>query len=133
MKQRKWRVFQTIKCIMVEKNERIYYTEMMSDIEMLKKLLGKNLPLFNALGDATRQRLLALMMGNHPLSVKELAVAMRMSRPTISHHLMVLREAKVVVEHKEGRRIYYKPQLGEYYYTVKELIDLVDRLTKEEC
>lgn len=45
---------------------------------------------------------------------------------------MVLREAKVAIEHKEGRRTYYKPQLGEYYHTVKELIDLVDRLTKEE-
>jgi ArsR family transcriptional regulator, arsenate/arsenite/antimonite-responsive transcriptional repressor len=118
---------------MVEKSERILYTEMMNDLDTVKKLLSKNLPLFNALGDATRQQLLALMMGNHPLSVQELADAMKMSRPTISHHLMVLREAKVVVEHKEGRRIYYKPQLGEYYYTVKDLIDLVDRLTKEDC
>lgn len=105
----------------------------MNDLERVKKLLSQNLPLFNALGDATRQRLLALMMGNHPLSVKELAAAMHMSRPTISHHLMVLRAAKVVVEHKEGRRIYYKPQLGEYYHTVKELIDLIDTITKEEC
>ena len=106
----------------------------MSNIETVKKLLIINLPLFNALGDVTRQQLLTLMMGNHPLSVKELAVAMKMSRPTISHHLLVLREAKVVAEHKEGRRTYYKPQLGEYYHTVKELIDLIDTLTKtEEC
>jgi len=105
---------------------------MMKSIDTVKKLLSKNLPLFNALGDATRQRLLILMMGNHPLSVNELAIAMNMSRPTISHHLIVLRDAKVVVEHKEGRRIYYKPQLGEYYHTVKELIDLIDTLTNTE-
>lgn len=119
---------------MVEKYERILYTEFVHDVDTVKKLLRKNLPLFSALGDATRQQLLLLMMGNHPLSVKELAVAMNMSRPTISHHLLVLRDAKVVVEHKEGRRTYYKPELGEYYYTVKELIDLIDTLTNtEEC
>lgn len=110
----------------------LLYNRAVSDIDKVKKLLTTNLPLFNALGDATRQQLLILMMGKHPLSVKELADAMQISRPTISHHLLVLRKAKVVVEHKEGRRTYYEPQLGEYYYTVKELIDLIDALTSTE-
>jgi len=119
---------------MVDKYERVIYTEVMSTIDTVTELLAKNLPLFNALGDATRQKLLTLMMGNRPLSVKELADAMNMSRPTVSHHLMVLHEAKVVVEHKEGRRIYYKPQLGEYYHNVKELVDLIETITNtEEC
>lgn len=120
---------------MVEKNEPFIYTWYVDDIEKIKALLRTNLPLFNALGDETRQQLLTLMMGNHPLSVKELADAMETSRPTISHHLSVLRDAKVVVERKVGRRTYYQPQLGEYYYTVKELIDLVDKVTntEEDC
>lgn len=104
----------------------------MSDVDKIEKLLTANLPLFNALGDETRQQLLILMMGKRPLSVKELADAMQISRPTISHHLLVLRKAKVVAEHKEGRRTYYTPQLGEYYHTVKELIDLIDTLTNAE-
>ena len=98
----------------------------------LTELFRKNLPLFNALGDATRQQLLLLMMGSRALSVNELAAKMATSRPTISHHLRVLYEANIVVEHKEGRRTYYKPQLGDYYYSVKELIDLVDELTNKE-
>ena len=119
---------------MVDKYERVIYTKIMSDLDTVTELLAKNLPLFNALGDVTRQKLLTLMMDGQPLSVKELADAMGMSRPTVSHHLMVLHKAKVVVEHREGRRIYYKPQLGEYYYTVKELIDLVDTITNtEDC
>jgi len=104
----------------------------MSDIERIQELLHTNLPLFNALGDATRQRLLTCMMDGRPLSVKELAAAMKMCRPTISHHLLVLREANIVVEHKVGRRTYYQPQLGEYYHSVKELIDLVEKVTNTE-
>lgn len=106
----------------------------MESTERLTTLFNKNLPLFNALGDSIRQNLLLLMMSNEPLSVSELAAKMAMSRPTISHHLRILYEAKIIIEEKHGRKTYYKPQLGDYYYSVKELVDLVDEITnKEDC
>lgn len=104
----------------------------MSSIQHIAELFRKNLPLFNAMGDSTRQQLLLLMMGDKPLSVNELAAKMAMSRSTVSHHLKVLYEAKIVVEEKRGRRTYYKPQLGDYYYSVKELVDMVDELTHKK-
>lgn len=100
--------------------------------ENVARLFKKNLPLFNALGDSTRQQLILLMMDAKPRSVIELAEQIKLSRPAVSHHLKVLRDAQIVVEHKQGRRTYYKPQLGDYFASIKELVDLVDEVTRNE-
>ena len=50
------------------------------------------LQFFKALGDETRLRIVALL-GEGPHSVGELAAALELSEPTISHHLAKLREA----------------------------------------
>ena len=71
------------------------------------------------------------MMDGEPKSVIELTAKTNLSRPTISHHLKVLKSAKILVEEKQGRKTYYSPQLGEYFYSVKELIDTVNDITCE--
>lgn len=98
----------------------------------IARLFQKNLPLFNALGDSTRQQLILLMMDSKPRSVIELAEQITLSRPAVSHHLKVLRDANIVTEHKEGRRTYYKPHLGDYFVSIKELVDVVDELVHKE-
>lgn len=104
----------------------------MSDVERLARLFEKNLPLFTALGDPTRQQLVMLMVDGHPKSVKELTAGTSLSRPTISHHLKVLKDAHILIEHKKGRQIYYRPHIGEYFHSLKELIDTVDQIIKQE-
>ena len=60
----------------------------------------------DALGDWTRRQILdALRTG--PRSVGELAAGLPVSRPAVSQHLRVLKDAGLVVDRKEGaRRIY---------------------------
>ena len=60
----------------------------------------------DALGDWTRRQIFdALRSG--PCSVGELAARMPVSRPAVSQHLRVLKDAGLVVDTKEGtRRIY---------------------------
>jgi DNA-binding transcriptional ArsR family regulator len=53
--------------------------------------------IFRALGDATRFAM-ASLIGRYPRSAAELATALSVSRPTISHHLHILRSAGVVHE-----------------------------------
>lgn len=61
---------------------------------------------FQALGDANRQRIVELL-ADGPRSVGELAAAMPISRPAISRHLRLLKEARLVVDTPQGtRRIY---------------------------
>jgi len=59
-----------------------------------------------ALGDATRRAILARLL-NGPLPVGELARDFPMSRPAISQHLRVLKEAELVRDRADGtRRVY---------------------------
>jgi DNA-binding transcriptional ArsR family regulator len=60
----------------------------------------------DALGDATRRRIFELLQGG-PRAVGDLAGELPVSRPAVSQHLRVLKQAGLVVERKEGtRRIY---------------------------
>jgi DNA-binding transcriptional ArsR family regulator len=60
----------------------------------------------SVLGDPTRQRLLDRMRSG-PKSVGELADELPITRPAVSQHLKVLREAGLVEEHREGTRHYF--------------------------
>ena len=67
---------------------------------------------FDALGDPQRRTILRLL-GEHERSVGELAGAMPISRPAVSRHLRVLREAGLVREAPRGtRRIYALQETG---------------------
>ena len=62
---------------------------------------------FEALGDPNRRRILRLLSeGDKP--VAEIAAAMDISRPAVSRHLRLLKEAGMVAEEARGtRRIYH--------------------------
>jgi len=60
----------------------------------------------DALGDPTRRAILERLLRG-PQPVGELARAFTVSRPAISQHLRVLKDARLVVDRAEGnRRIY---------------------------
>jgi DNA-binding transcriptional ArsR family regulator len=60
----------------------------------------------DALGDRTRRSIFD-MLRNGPLAVGEIAGELPVSRPAVSQHLRVLKEAGLVTERRNGtRRIY---------------------------
>lgn len=62
--------------------------------------------LFVALSDPTRRAVLE-RVAERPRSVGEIAGTLPVSRPAVSQHLKVLKEAGLVVDHEDGtRRIY---------------------------
>jgi DNA-binding transcriptional ArsR family regulator len=61
---------------------------------------------FAALGDATRRAIFE-QLREGPRSVGELAGPLPVSRPAVSQHLRVLREAGLVSDRKEGTRRLY--------------------------
>lgn len=61
---------------------------------------------FTALGDPTRMKVLEQLRSG-PLAVGEIARNLPVSRPAVSQHLKVLKEAGLVIDHAEGtRRVY---------------------------
>lgn len=66
-------------------------------------------PQFAALADPTRCRVIELLH-ERPRPVHELAAAFDISRPAISRHLRVLKDAELVREEKQGRKNVYSLQ-----------------------
>jgi|SRR6185312_17213546 len=62
--------------------------------------------LFKALNDATRREILE-MLKEKDLTAGEIADRFNISKPSISHHLDLLRQAGLVVSAKEGQFIFY--------------------------
>jgi len=61
---------------------------------------------FDALGDATRRRVFERVRRG-TRSVTEIAGGMKVSRPAVSQHLQVLKDAGLVVVRVEGTRRFY--------------------------
>ena len=64
---------------------------------------------FEALGDPNRRAILQLL-GRGERSVRELADALPISRPAVSRHLRLLKEAQFVTEESAGTRRIYRLQ-----------------------
>jgi DNA-binding transcriptional ArsR family regulator len=64
-----------------------------------------------ALADTTRREILILLKGSQ-LSVLEIAEKFPMSRPAISKHLRILKEAGLVMETPAGRQRLYSLRSG---------------------
>ncbi len=62
--------------------------------------------LFKALNDPTRREILELL-GKKDLSAGDIADHFDMSKPSISHHLDLLKQADLVESVKKGQFIYY--------------------------
>ena len=75
----------------------------MENIESSETLQSQ---VFRALADPSRRQILDRLVASDA-SVNELAEGFTTSRPAISRHLRVLREATLVVERREGRRRIY--------------------------
>jgi DNA-binding transcriptional ArsR family regulator len=61
---------------------------------------------FKALADPTRRQILELLRRGE-MSAGELAEHFDMSKPSMSHHFAVLKDADLVVGRREGQQIFY--------------------------
>lgn len=61
----------------------------------------------DALGDPTRRAIFE-RLGKSPCAVGELAAALPVSRPAVSQHLKVLKEAGLVIDEAVGTRRVYR-------------------------
>ncbi len=65
--------------------------------------LLKDAPLFFALGDPTRLRLVARLCDDGPQSISELTEGTKLTRQAITKHLRVMEDAGLVHVTREGR------------------------------
>jgi ArsR family transcriptional regulator len=61
---------------------------------------------FKALSDPSRREILRLLTGGEK-SAGELAEQFDLSKPSVSHHFAVLKEADLIRSRREGQQIFY--------------------------
>lgn len=84
--------------------------ELHEKIRTLTKKFTECSELLTAIGDETRQHLIIEMMktGNcSGIRVGEITERTNLSRPAVSHHLKIMKEAGIVKVRKEGTKNYY--------------------------
>jgi DNA-binding transcriptional ArsR family regulator len=79
--------------------------------------------LLQALSDPTRRKILD-MLKKKDLTAGEIADAFNISKPSISHHLDILKRANLVVAEKEGQFITYSINTTELDELVKWIYQL---------
>lgn len=65
------------------------------------------LELLRALADKTRQEIIMVFASCKEICVNDIAKNFTLSRPTISHHLNLMKRAKILNSRKEGKEIYF--------------------------
>ena len=79
--------------------------------------------LFHALGDPARQQIVLLLAEHERLNVNQITDLMHLSRPSISHHLKVLKDAGMVSLARESRENFYSLLWDEPIGRLKLLIE----------
>ena len=88
-----------------------------------------------AIGDETRQHLIALMIMEKCSGARVVDIAKKtnLSRPAVSHHMQILKDAGFVYAYKEGTMVYYSLDFNtDAVRKLKALIEHIDVLLKSE-
>ena len=87
--------------------------------------------LFKALNDPTRRKILELLRRND-MTAGEIANEFNISKPSISHHLDLLKQAGLVEAMKEGQFIFYSLNTTVVDEIVQWFIQFKTKKTKQK-
>lgn len=81
---------------------------------------------FKALSDPTRREILKLLR-RRDMTAGEIADHFPISKPSISHHLSVLKQANLVLDERRGQNIVYSLNTTVFQDAVAWILDVLGR------
>lgn len=81
---------------------------------------------FKALSDPTRRKILELLY-QEDLTAGEIANSFNISKPSISHHLNILKNSKLVFTERQGQNILYSLNTTSFQSIVKWIYDFTGK------
>lgn len=84
---------------------------------------------FKALSDPTRRQIIQLL-NQKPMSAGEIAEQFAMTKPSISHHLNLLKQADMITDEKQGQFIIYRLNTTVFQDVIKWFLEITEN--KEE-
>ena len=90
-------------------------------------------PAFLAMGDENRQHILIVLLENYGgMRVGEITKKTNLSRPAVSHHLKILKDAGIVSMFKKGTMNFYHMDANESQWKqVTALVNHINEVVKE--
>lgn len=82
---------------------------------------------WNALADPTRRQILNLLK-ERDLNAGEIAEHFNMTKPSISHHLSLLKQAELVTAEKKGQNVIYSLNISVF----EEILQLISHLANRK-
>lgn len=112
----------------------------MEEIIQLANSLQKCQKLLTAIGDENRLHLMIQMMKMNNCTgvrVGEIKECTNLSRPAVSHHLQILKEAGIIDMRKEGTKNYYyfksdQQSMKDLMDALQKAIDIASKLPTRE-
>ena len=103
-------------------------------INMIKEDFINCQKILLAIGDETRQSILLVLLETDcqtGLRVGEITEQTHLSRPAVSHHLKILREAGIILMRKEGTKNFYYNNVRTKLGLLKMLVLDIEKLMKD--
>lgn len=86
---------------------------------------------FKALSDSTRRRILELLK-DRELTAGEIADEFHISKPSISHHLTILKSSGLVTDERKGQNIIYNLNMTVFQEVMSWFVEFYNRGDKNE-
>lgn len=95
-------------------------------LQKIVKGFQKHRKAFTAIGDETRQLILLVLLESDlsGIRVGEISKKTHLTRPSVSHHLQILKDSGIVAMRREGTKNYYYLSTDETKW--KDIADLVN-------
>lgn len=99
-------------------------------INSIREKFSTCTPYMTTLSDIVRQKILLILAesGTDGMDVQDITAKTHLSRPAISHHLRILKDAGMIISHKKGTQIYYFIYIQNALERLMDLIATVENL-----
>ena len=84
-----------------------------------------NMP-FKALSDPTRRKIIQ-MLKDKDMTAGDIADQFDITKPSISHHLNILKQAQLVIDQRKGQNIYYSLNTTVFQEVINWFFNVTDR------
>jgi ArsR family transcriptional regulator, arsenate/arsenite/antimonite-responsive transcriptional repressor len=83
--------------------------------------------LLDGVRDPIRMEIVFLLGQSKPMNVGDITSRFKISRPAISHHLKVLKDAGIVGSEKVGQEVYYHLDLEKVVAGLRRIADSIEK------
>jgi len=82
--------------------------------------------IFKALSDQNRRKILHLLK-ERDMTAGEIADSFNISKPSISHHLNILKQANLVIDERQGQSISYSLNTTVFQEVLSFFLNIIDK------